>query len=220
MQSKLIIIYKNTEFKTTIQYNGELLHKRVLSSELNSSGIPVFPILFLILPILRFLWPMCQDFQFCRSSNFYPDIEYWIRNIGEIRTGILNGSEQSGVRWIGNIGERIGKIEIADKSGLLDKYIIWHKIAGHYSVYLIFFLLNTSNPTLMLICNWVEKHRRFSYIVPRACSNMYTYDWQCMHLTNFSNISRIGYHPCLLMCKEIQLCFNIKFIGKLRILCR
>ncbi len=28
-------------------------------------------------------------------------------------------------------------------------------------------------------------------------------------------ISRIGYHPCLLMCKEIQICSNIEFIGKL-----
>ena len=34
-----------------------------------------------------------------------------------------------------------------------------------------------------------------------------------------SCISRIGYHPCLLMCKEIHLCVNIEFIGKLRIIC-
>ncbi len=32
-------------------------------------------------------------------------------------------------------------------------------------------------------------------------------------------ISRIGYHPYLLMCKEIHLCGNIEFINKLRILC-
>ncbi len=50
------------------------------------------------------------------------EIGYWIGNIGEIGTGIQNGSKQSGVRWIGNIGKKIGKIGIADKSGLLDKY--------------------------------------------------------------------------------------------------
>ena len=42
--------------------------------------------------------------------------------VGEIGTGIQNGSKQNRVRWIGNIGKKIGKIGIADKSGLLDKY--------------------------------------------------------------------------------------------------
>ncbi len=44
-------------------------------------------------------------------------------DIGEIGSGIQNGSKQSGVRWIRNIGQKIGKIRIADKSGLLDKYV-------------------------------------------------------------------------------------------------
>ncbi len=51
------------------------------------------------------------------------EIEYWIRKIGEIRTGIQNGSKQSGLRWIGNIGKRTRISGTADKSGLLDKYM-------------------------------------------------------------------------------------------------
>ncbi len=85
---------------------------------------------------------------------------------------------------------------------MLTSFITWG-IIGTFPVYLVAFL------------EYFDQTRAETSSVPSiqvSITDLIVSLWGC--IVNRSIISKIGYHPCLLMCKEIHLCVGIELIGK------